>query len=300
MRSMRGLVAGVVAAAVVLSACRATTSTPPPHVGAQANGGQAAAYATSILDRATLPAGAEPATRLPVSLIDGAGVPAIPALVDVHRSFLLSRPVNLGRFVETHAPRGATSAGNLREVGTNHLYEAGYSLSLPTTNRHAAYVLLDYSVGAAASGQGELRVDVHVEWAHIRTVDLPTGVVTLTGYRRLTYANPSSGPVTVVLTSSQAGELRGELAGLANGAPGGMCPESLKLFVISVATRRGVLPTWIATAKSCLGEIDVVNHHQSTVVLDDACSLRRLVGAWLPKISTEWRQAMFWNCPPGA
>lgn len=279
---------------VVLTACQASQSTAP-----SASDG-AAGYATSILERAAAPAGAEPASRLPAALIDGAGVPAIPALVDVHRTFLLTRNVDLRRFVETHSPRGSTSAGNQRGVGANDLYEAGYSLSLPTTNRHAAYVLLDYSEGAAPSGQGELRIDVHVAWSPIRTVHLPTGRVTLTGYRKLSYASPSSGPVSVVLTPSQASVLRGELASLSNAAPGGLCAESLDLFEISVASRHRPSSTWSASAGSCLSEIDVVNRSRAVVALDDACSLRRLVGAWLPRVSTEWRQTMFWNCPPGA
>jgi hypothetical protein len=279
---------------VTLTACQVTLSTTP-KVGSRG----AVGYATSILDRAALPAGAEPSSRLPTALIDAAGVPAIPALVDVHRTFVLSRPVNLSRFVETHAPRGATSAGNQRGVGPNHLYEAGYSLSLPTTNRHAAYVLLDYSLGAAASGQGELRVDVHVEWAPIRTVHMPTGTVTLTGYRESSYVNPPSGPVSIVLTPAQADRLRSELASLANAATGGLCMENSRLFMISVAPNHGRTPKWIASAGSCTG-LDVERQGHAVVPLNDACSLRRLVGAWLPKVSTAWRQSMFWDCPPGA
>ena len=152
MRSMKGpaAVVGVIAAAVALTACQATSTTSPKYGGTPPQSAQTAVgYATSILDMAALPVGAEPASHLPVALIDGAGVPAIPAFIDVHRTFLLSHPVSLGSFVEKHSPRGAISAGNQMGVDPNNLYEAGYSLSLPTTNRHAAYVLLDYSMGAS-------------------------------------------------------------------------------------------------------------------------------------------------------
>ncbi len=275
---------------VALTACQATPSTAR-RIGSQ----EAVGYATSILDRAALPAGADPVSRLPVALIDGAGVPAIPALVDVHRTFLLARPVDLGRFLETHAPRGATSAGNQRgDLGPNHLYEAGYSLSLPTTNRHAARVLLDYSAGA-----GELRIDVHVEWTPIRTVHMPTGKVTLTGYRESSYVNPPSGPVSIVLTSAQADRLRSELASLANAAPGGLCMEDAQLFKFSVSPSHGRFARWTASAGTCSG-LDVESRPHAVAPLDDACSLRRLVGSWLPRVSTEWRQLMFSDCPPGA
>ena len=280
---------------VTLTACQAPLSTTQEVGGLGAVG-----YATSILDRVALPAGAEPSSRLPTEMSDGAGIPAIPALVDVHRTFVLSRPVNLARFVETHAPRGATAAGNQRgDLGPNHLYEAGYSLSLPSTNRHVAYVQLDYSMGAAASGEGELRVDVHVEWAPIHTVNLPTGTVTLTGYRETSYVYPPSGPVSVVLTPAQAGRLRSELASLANAAHGGLCAEDASLFTISVSSSHGRSRGWTASAGTCSG-LEVESHPHAVVPLDDACSLRRLVGAWLPKVSTEWRHSMFWDCPPGA
>ena len=275
---------------VTLTACQVTLRTTQ-RVGSLG----AVGYATSILDRAALPAGAEPSSRLPMALNDAAGVPAIPALVDVHRTFVLSRPVNLSRFVETYTPRGATSAGNVRgDIGTNHLYEAAYSLSLPSTNRHAAYVLLDYSEGA-----GELRVDVHFEWAPIHTVHMPTGTVTVTGYRESSYLNPPSGLVSITLTPARADRLRSELASLANAAPGGLCMEDAQLFMISVSPSHGRSPRWTASAGTCSGLV-VESHSHAVVPLDDACSLRRLVGGWLPKVSNEWRQSMFWDCPPGA
>jgi hypothetical protein len=280
---------------VTLTACQVTLSTTH-KVGSLG----AVGYATSILDRAALPVGAEPSSRLPTALNDGAGVPANPALIDVNRTFVLSRPVYLSVFVEAHAPRGATSAGNQRgDLGPKHLYETGYSLSLPSTNRHAAYVSLDYTVGAAASGQGELRVDVHVEWAPIHTVHMPAGTVTVTGYRESSYVNPPSGPVSIILTPAQADRLRSGLASLANAAPGGLCMEDAQLLTISVSPSQGRSPRWTASAGTCSG-LDIESHPHAVVPLDDACSLRRLVGAWLPKVSNEWRQSMFWDCPPGA
>ena len=107
---------------VTLTACQAPLSTTQEVGGLGAVGS-----ATSILDRVALPPGAEPSSHLPTELSDGAGTPAIPALVDVHRTFVLSRPVNLARLVRTHAPRGATAAGNQRgDLGPNHLYEASF------------------------------------------------------------------------------------------------------------------------------------------------------------------------------
>lgn len=75
--------------------------------------------------------------------------------------------------------------------------------------------------------------------------------------------------------------------------------EDSQLFMISVTPSNRRSPTWRAFAGSCSG-LDVESHPHAVVPLDDACSLRRLVGAWLPKISTEWRQSMFWDCLPGA
>jgi hypothetical protein len=268
----------------------------------------AIAYATSILDRAPLPRGAQLASPLPTPLIDGAGVLALPSLVDVHCTYLLPRQANIGRFVQTHAPRGASSTGDQFGVGPNNVYEAGYSLSLPTTNRHAAYILLDYSQGASSTGRGELRVDVHVEWAPIRTVHIPKGTITITGYRALSYANPvSGGPVTATLTPWQADRLRGVRASLANAPNGGICVDDMKLYTISVAPSQTKAVTWTASGWECRQELAVGPlglgrgpSSRSAIPLDDACSIRRLVRAWLPRISASWRQAMFFDCPPGA
>jgi hypothetical protein len=250
----------------------------------------------------------EIASALPTPLMDGAGVPAFPSLFDVYRNYLLPRHANIGHFVQTHTPRGATSAGDQFGIGPNNVYEAGYSLSLPTTNRHAAYILLDYSQGASSTGRGELRVDVHVEWAPIRTVHLPAGAVTVTAYRELSYANPmSGGPVTATLTTAQSNRLRRVLAALANAAKGGMCVDDMKLFTISVTPSHARAATWTASGWECEQELVVGSvglgrgsSRRSTIPLDDACSIRRLVGAWLPRINTSWRQAMFFNCPAGA
>jgi hypothetical protein len=123
----------VIVASVVLTACQAISTTSAKPGGPPSQSAQTAVgYATSILDMAALPVGAEPALHLPDALIDGAGVPAFPDLIDVHRTFLLSHPLSLGRFVKQHSPQ---TAGIQTGADPNNHYEAGYSLSQPITPR---------------------------------------------------------------------------------------------------------------------------------------------------------------------
>jgi hypothetical protein len=109
------------------------------------------------------------------------------------------------------------------------------------------------------------------------------GIVEVTGYQHLSYLG-SVGPVTVVVRGSKAAAIRSALRGLSTTSPG-ECMESLVAFKVSVATREGARPSYVAAEQDCPtpGVVSISVHGKTTEQLREDCSLRAAVIAALPR-----------------
>lgn len=122
------------------------------------------------------------------------------------------------------------------------------------------------------------------------TVSMPaTGAITITGFARMTAANGSTDPTTVVLTSAQATALRKAISTLPRLIfPGGrplLCMEQETVFTISVARTQGAAANWVATADLCpapglLYIKDSVGPQQAPVIY---CNLKTFITSIFPK-----------------
>jgi hypothetical protein len=122
-------------------------------------------------------------------------------------------------------------------------------------------------------------------------------VVTVTGFGRLSPMNPSSAPLSVVLTPSEALALNSQvealpLTGLLN------CHENSVVFTIAVAQRSGGPPNWTATDWECPAP-GVLYIHLSDGIQElrgQVCTLRSLVTQILPKNAAKGTRAEFKLC----
>ena len=230
-------------------------------------------------------AGAAVTNHLVAPLTNAAGVVGLSDLVDVHRNYLLQRPVDLGSFLRDHHAPGASITGPETMSGSDVTAVTGYQLALPFANRHLSYEQLDYTVGTTPQSDKELRVDAEVVWVPIENVKMPTSnPVILTAYGHMTAAQGSSEPTSVTLTKSEAEKLRSAISSLSNTA-GGMCMEDDTLFTISTSfTARGSTSPvkWRAVADVCPGVLNVVSGTRHVSLDDHSCGLRSLVSEFLP------------------
>jgi hypothetical protein len=254
--------------------------------------------ANQLLNQAALPAGAVMTDHLVDPLTNAQGIAGRLHLVDVHRTYVLQRPVDLASFLRAHRTHGASVAGPETMSGSDVTSVTGYQLNLPFANRHVSYEQLDYTVGITARSDKELRVDAVVVWVPIENVKMPTSnPVTLTAYGHMSAAMGSSEPIAVSLTKPEAVQLRGVLSSLSNTA-GGMCMEDDTLFTIttSYVTPSGASVKWSAIADVCPGVLNVVSGTRRVSLDDHSCVLRSLVAKYLPPTKAAATRELLKSC----
>jgi hypothetical protein len=134
----------------------------------------------------------------------------------------------------------------------------------------------------ATNGEQELRMDVQVVWLPIDHVKMPlNGVITLTGYAKISLMNSSSGPVSVVLSRHEALELRSVIASLKLSS-GGVCAEDSQLLRIVVKPAKGGAAFWSAVADECPGVLVVVGRTSQAMLDDRSCALWHVVDSFFP------------------
>jgi hypothetical protein len=208
------------------------------------------------------------------------GNPGFANLIDVVRYYRSPSSIDVAAFAQSHFAKsdwegsGSTVDGGL---------QISASVSAPSmcANRHAAYCGVTYSERALSSGE-ELRVDVAVVWTPIHVVLLPaSGVVTLTGYGKLSLANSSSDPSHVELSASQVSKLRSAIATLRT-SPGGLCMEDSTLYTISVAPTADGKAFWSATADECPGRLIIKYDDRQVSLNARSCPLETLISSFFP------------------
>lgn len=238
-------------------------------------------YAVALFSKIPVPSGA---TRLsaPIKpLHPVAGSPAYANVIDVTRYFRVPASMNVNAFAEKHFPTSDWQGTSSTFDGGYHTSASVYALNL-CPDRHAAYCGVTYSAEALTTSQQELRIDVAVVWAPAPVVLLPTnGVVTVTGYDKISLMNASSGTVNVELNANQVKKLSDAIAALRS-SPGGMCMEDSTLFKISVAPAQGGKAFWSASADECPGQLIIETHGRQVVLNARSCPFEGLIGTFFP------------------
>jgi hypothetical protein len=272
--------AGVLVASLVVTLSLLTIS--PVGASATLSGPVGVrAYAESLFSKVPLPPGI---TRLdsPLKpLHEITGNPGYANLIDIVRYYRAPSSIDVAAFAQSHFPKSEWEGSGSTVDGGFQLSGSVSALSL-CTNRHAAYCGITYSERALSKGEEELRVDVAVVWTPIHVILLPTsGVVTLTGYDKLSLASPSSEPSRVELRASQVQRLRSAIAVLRT-SPGGLCMEDSTLYTISVAPTANAKAFWSATADECPGQLTVTFNGRQVSLNARSCPFERLIGSFFP------------------
>lgn len=236
-------------------------------------------YAVSLFSMIPFPPGT---TRLDVPiqpLHPVTGSLGFAHTVDIARYYLVPPSTDVPGFAQTHFPKSASKGGGSTYDGGYHTSESFSAMSL-CPDRHASYCGVTYSAQALSGNRQELRVDVAVVWMPVHVVLLPiTGAVTVTGYDKLSLMNSSSGPVRVVLNTSEVKKLRRAIA-LLRTSPGGLCMEDSTLYTITVASTTDGRVFWSATADECPGELDVTSNGSRIGLNARSCPLDMLVATF--------------------
>jgi hypothetical protein len=270
-----------------------------PAGGATSTGAVAGrAYAESLFSKVPLPPGVTRLNAPLEPLHEITGNPGFTNLIDITRYYRAASSIDIASFAQSHFPKGEWEGSGSTVDGGYQVSGSVSALSL-CTNRHASYCGVTYSERALSDGE-ELRVDVAVVWTPIHVVLLPTsGVVTLTGYGKLSLANASSDPSHVELNASQVTRLRSAIATLRT-SPGGLCMEDSTLYTITVTSNASAKPFWFATADECPGRLTVRYSGRQVSFNARSCSLEKLVGSFFPSGTAEATTADLKVCEPAA
>jgi len=193
-------------------------------------------YADALFARMPIPSGVAILATPIAPLRPVIGALGVTNIVDIARYYLVPSSLNVVQFANAHFPR-SDSEGSGTSVGAYEYTSASFSVLSLCSNRHASYCGVTYSARGIRGDRQEMRVDVTVVWMPIHVVHLPTtGVVTITGYDKISLSRSSSIPVRVKLTTSQTKKLRGDIA-LLRSSPGGLCMEDSTLYKIFVVPK---------------------------------------------------------------
>jgi hypothetical protein len=255
-------------------------------------------YAQSLFSKVPLPPGVTRLTAPIEPLRAVTGNPGFANLVDVVRYYRAPSSIDIAAFAQSHFAEIDWQGSGSTVDGGLQISASVSALSL-CTDRHAAYCGVTYSERALTSGE-ELRVDVAVVWTPIHVVLLPAaGVVTLTGYGKLSLANSPRDPSHVELSASQVTKLRGAIAALRS-SPGGICMEHSTLYTISVAPSASAKPFWTATADECPGQLNIEYDSRHVSLNARSCSLEKLVSSFFPSGTADATTADLRVCAPAA
>jgi hypothetical protein len=238
------------------------------------------AYALSLLDEQPVPPSAQLVERLPTPIAPSGDLFEGEVVRAVDHEYLLPSWVDVDEFVRSHLRTGES----VNETGTGTSPNAypvdNIGVTVPCSSPHVTSCGLFYTTTRATNGEQELRVDVQVIWLPIEHVKMPlTGVVTVTGFGKISLMNRSSEPVSVVLSRNQALQLRSVIASLKLSS-GGICAEDSELLTVAVTPARGGAVFWRADADECPGVLSVGGRSSQAMLDDRSCALWRVVDSF--------------------
>ncbi|MGA3215158.1 MAG: hypothetical protein ABSD97_05650 [Acidimicrobiales bacterium] len=253
----------------------------------------AASFAIRVLKEAAIPPGAHSTHRLLCGLLAQAATSVgISDLTDLHKLYLVAEsPDEVESYLEAHLHPGAkmTSTGN---GSSPQCTEEDVEVSLPTSGNNEYLAQLVYTFSPVGTGS-ELRIDSQTVWVPNRPAGevVPTGgVMEVTGFSQTSAMEGSSGPVTVLLSNSQAAAIRAVFNALPR-APRVLCMEDSILFEITIRSKAGLPPFFTADGDECENTV-VVTEHQETLpsLYDRNCPLLRAVAKLLPAKAKSTRE----------
>jgi hypothetical protein len=258
------------------SAAPTTTTTLPATIVAAGN-----AYALRLLEAQPIPPEVREVTSLPTPIAPSGDVAGGPMVRQEHRFYLLPPSVSVDQYVRAHLPTGekVTETGSGNAPNTYPVDNLGVSLTC--VSPHITFCGVYYTTTEAKNGEQELRVDVQVIYLPIVHAKMPTsGVVTVTGYGKISLMNSSSDPSSVVLNHHQVLILHTVIADLKDGADMGMCMEDSQLLKIKIVKNARVV--WSAAADECPGVLQITSAKSNLTLDDRSCSFWRVADSFFP------------------
>ena len=275
-----------------------TTYRSVAHSAALHSSVSARSYVTSLFSRIPLPSIATQLGTPIKALQPVSGSLGFRQVAQVTKYYLLPASFSVGGFAKSHfAPSEFQGAASTSDGGS---YRVSYTYSALALcrDRHASYCSVTYSTTTISGARQELRVDVVVVWLPVHTIYLPmTGVVTLTGYEKLSLMNASSGPVVVTLNAPQVKRLRGAIARLRT-SPGAMCMEDSTLYKITVTDGSDGKVFWSAIADECPGALSVSTKGVQIALNSRSCPLEALVSTFFPATKAQGTKSGLKVCNP--
>jgi hypothetical protein len=197
-----------------------------------------------------------------------------------HHEYEVPTSVSVDAYVESHLPAGETLNGTGTGGGPNSPTTHTLELAANCASPHITYCGVSYAT-ATVKGQQELRVDVQVVWLPIVHVTMPmNGLVTVTGYGATSLVRGSSEPSSVVLSQSQARQLRDQIEGLKDMSQNVVCMEDSALLDITVTQNNKV--EWRAIADECPGELRISGSAGAYLLDDRSCAFWHVVNSFFP------------------
>jgi hypothetical protein len=317
----RGTAALVTGALVALTstACGAVAkphsapNTGTPSTGTPSTGTPSAAlpfppqsYVRDLVAQAPVPPGAERWTRSlrssPAALDNVYYFPVSGFMSDeiseASRAYVTTEGPSLVRsYVTGHIPKG----GRLTTTGTapRPYGQSGLELSVPGPEDGGYSGTIEYTITPRDQGNYFLRIDASAYWDGQRlAVEHLSSRLTgsLTVFKRLSLASPSSGPVKVPLSGRAEAKLLGALNSLPV-MPLQMCMETDLLYTLSLHPVGRQRPVYQVSGWGCdQNVLMTVNGTSLPPLRDPSCSVLSLVTALAPATATGTRGATA-DCP---
>jgi hypothetical protein len=250
-----------------------TTTTLPASIVVAGNG-----YARHLLALQPIPSEARKVATLSTPIAPSSDVGDGGLVRHAWNLYLLPLSVSVDSFVRAHLPAGETVTEKGYSDGP-HIYPVdNLGLSRSCVSPHITYCGVFYTTTEAKNGEQELRVDVQVIYLPIVHATMPTsGVVTVTGYGKISLMDSSSDPVSVVLTHHQALTLATVVAELKDFG-GGMCMEDSQLLKIKIVQDGKVI--WSAAADSCPGVLGITSGSSTQTLDARSCAFWHVVNSF--------------------
>ena len=221
-------------------------------------------------------------------------------LIDLHQTYAIDEPPPaVQAYITAHLPQGAKLDGT-GTLGSPAGEAHGIELSFPTSGANENYAELLYEIVSYGAGSSEFRIDAQVVWVPNRSayeLAPADAAVAVTGFSQTPLMNPSSGPVTVELSSAQAGSLTAVANSLPL-APMPGCMENALLYTIEFRPSSSN-QVFELDGYECTATVLVSSNGKAMSPLNDAgCRLLRAVVSLLPKGRAEGtRTASASLCP---
>jgi hypothetical protein len=238
-------------------------------------------YAHHVLNVQPIPPGAREVASLPTPLAGSGEVGGGTGVRGAHHLYLLPMSVDVDRYVRAHLPSGEKVTGTGSAFAPNTYPTYNLSISLTCVSPHITFCGVFYTTTEAKNGEQELRVDVQVIYLPVLDVKMPTsGVVTVTGFGKISLVEESSDPTSVVLTHHQILALRRAIARLKDMSTSGFCAEDSQLLKINIVKDGNVV--WTATADECPGALSITSAETNVNLYNRSCPFWHVVNSFFP------------------